>query len=460
MNDRHDFSKEYEEKKKALLRSIEKLDMAEKPRVSAARRPMIRAVVAVVLAVTLLSGGVLAASQLGLFNIRHEEDRILVEVATGETVSQQDYVNEYFEEYYDRDNRQPYEKFALYRGYMPPVTECEPGYDRPQQIGSGGTAMNIFMTRYLEGKAFDIKLPPNVETKFFMAGDNRAMLVYCGETRIYDKLLFVEFAEKKIMVFCSIGNLISMEETVKFAEGLRLENTDSFELSYGISIGLDDHTAMLDDYDAKKYHPISKMERRRFGEAFEYGFGGVEMRVTTLSAEVYDSAEAFDHERFFMILEGDENRISLFMDPEGRFIEYPRTEIIRSTKNGELDRFGETELIKKKLVRVSYSVENISDKNVQGSASELLYIGDTMEGMFNYVYDSTPHVIVNGYPVYTEISSERLAPGETGTVNLYYLIDEDLIDEASIVFMNYKDNNGDIDYYGLRIDEYVKLADR
>jgi len=426
MNDRHDFSKEYEEKKKALLRSIEKiekLDKAEKPRVRAARKPMIRAIVVVVLAVTLLSGGVLAASQLGLFNIRHEEDRILVEVATGETV-----------ETAKPNERSEARWYKIYSDYMPPITGCEAGPVPNSKIGirtQRGALLNILLADYAAKEEFILQLPLSTEIEEFEIDGRRAFLAFFGETVEWNKILFVEFEEENAMVYCMGGFRIPEDELKKFAAGLSIEllsteeaeylieNDSSFQFYSHVSSDIDNLTDLGDKYldpDRLIRPSIDEMTSVGLGESFKYAEAqfNINVEVTPLEVNVYDSASEFEHEKFkylsYSIIDENGvqiNHISMFMDEEGNLIEYPRNTIIKAESDSEQDRFGETEMVRKKLVGVTYNVKNNSDGVSRFSSSGSLYVGNEADAYKAYVYDRTPMFYTNVGKVYTSgIGSE------------------------------------------------------
>lgn len=459
MNDRHDFSKEYEDKKKALLRSIKKADMAEKPRVRAARRPMIRAAVAVVLAVTLLSGGVLAASKIGLFNIRREDDKILVEVKTGQVTEQ-----------LDPPGRVEPKWFRLYSDYVPPVTGCEAGAVPNYGIGitkqgilitERGAEIDVLLADYTTKEDFILQLPPSTEIEEFDIDGRRAILTYFGETVEWNKILFVEFEEEGVLAYCMSGFRITEDELKKFAEGLSIEAVSDEEAQYLFSndetfmfychapMGIVDLTDSAGDFidpDLPHIPAIDEMTQVNLGESFKYAEAqfNINVEVTPLEVNVYDSASEFEHEKFkylsYSIIDenGDHiNHISMFMDEEGNLIEYPRNTIIKAENDTEQDRFGETEMVRKKLVGVTYNVKNNSDGVSRFSSSGSLYVGNEADAYKAYVYDRTPMFYTNVGKVYTSgIGSEgcKLEAGEEITVTDFFLVDEDLLDEAYCVF--------------------------
>ena len=469
MNDRHDFSKEYEDKKKALLRSIEKiekLDKAEKPRVRAARKPMIRAIVVVVLAVTLLSGGVLAASQLGLFNIRHEEDRILVEVATGETVVREE------SEYIDMRSSNA---FKIYADYMPPVTGCEPGIIPNWWFGD--YQLRVDIAYCTEGEKFDVQLPASAIAEEFELNGHRAMFVFLGETQSINKIVFTELEQEDLLLCCYAKHSISKEEIKNFVAGLRVERMTDEEIEtmkedsekyltyvhrYSWNGNLMEFSndyvdPIIEELVYSKIHNLDVMTPVELGESFEYSEPEykTDATVTLLDVSVYDSASDFEYEKFKCNLnEGrDENgnsinSISLFMDEEGNFIEYPRNTIIKAESETEQDRFSETQMVKKKLVCVTYNVKNNSDKPSPCYIHHTLRMGSKWDSYKAYVYDRTPLLYTSVEYVYStndEHRDEKLAPGEERTISVFYLIDEDLLDTAYHVFMH--------------MDKYVKLSD-
>jgi len=463
MNDRHDFSKEYEDKKKALLRSLEKADRVEKCQ---HRMPVMRAITAVLLAVVMLSGGVFAATKLGLFNIRREDDRILVEVATGETVVREE------SEYIDMRSSNA---FKIYADYMPPVTGCEPGIIPDWWFGDD--QLRVDLAYCTEGEKFDVQLPASAITEEFELNGHRAMFVFLGETQSINKIVFTELEQEDLLLCCYAKYSVSEEEIKNFVAGLRVERMTDEEietmkedsekyLKYAHRYSWKgDLMKLSDDYVEpiieervySKIHNLDVMTPIEIGESFEYPEPEykTDATVTLLDVSVYDSASDFEYEKFYCDLnEGiDENgnwinSISLFMDEEGNFIEYPRNTIIKAESETEQDRFSETEMVKKKLVRVTYSVKNNLDKPSSCYVHHCLRMGTKWDSYKAYVYDRTPMFYTNlehVYSTYEEHRDEKLAPGEERTISVFYLIDEDLLDTAYHVFMH--------------MDRYVKLSD-
>lgn len=463
MNDRHDFSKEYEEKKKALLRSIERADRVEKYQ---HRMPVMRAITAVALAIVMLSGGVFAATKLGLFNIRREDDRILVEVATGETVVREE------SEYIDMRLSNA---FKIYADYMPPVTGCEPGIIPNWWFGDDQLRVDIAYCT--EGEKFDVQLPASAITEEFELNGHRAMFVFLGETQSINKIVFTELEQEDLLLCCYAKYSVSEEEIKNFVAGLKVERMTDEEietmkedsekyLSYAHRYSWNgDLMKLSDDYVEpiieervySKIHSVDVMTPMELGESFKYSEPEykVDATVTLLDVSVYDSASDFEYEKFNYTYNGvrDENgtmidHISLFMDEDGNLIEYPRNTIIKAESETEQDRFSETEMVKKKLVCVTYNVKNNSDKASSCFVHHVLHMGTKWDSYKAYVYNRTPMFYTNLEHVYStdrEHRDEKLAPGEERTISVFYLIDEDLLGNAYHAFQH--------------VDRYVKLAD-
>lgn len=451
MNDRHDFSTEYEDKKKALLRSIEKADRVEKRQ---RKVPVMRAITAVVLAIVMLSGGVFAATRIGLFNIKREEDKILVEVATGQTVENV------------KPNGRPKARwFKIYSDYMPPITDCEAGPIPNWEIGirtQRGATMKVLIADYATKEDFILQLPLSTKIEEFEINGRRAMLAFFGETVEWNKILFVEFEEEDSLVYCVGGFRISEDELKKFAVGLSIEslsteeaeylfeNDESFQFySHESSSGIENLTDLGDKFrDPLLPHcpAIDEMTSVGLGESFKYFDAqfNINVEVTPIEVNVYDSASEFEHEEFKYLSYSitDENgiqinHISMFMDDEGNLIEYPRNTIIKSDNDSEQDRFSETEMVRKKLVGVTYNVKNTSDGVSRFYSNVSLYVGNEADAYKAYVYDRTPMFYTNNGKVYTSgIDSEgcKLEVGEEITITDYYLVDEDLVVESYCVF--------------------------
>ena len=190
MNNKHIFSKEYMEKKSAILDSIEKTEAAP----AAVKRFPVKAVLAAAIVCVILTTSVIAAGVIG-------------------------------------------RQFKLNMDYIPEATRTVVVGD--ERFEMEGFPSLEFYVKDLEGKEFDPTVDMSSEStedlvcdSFTANGHNAQILHYvCWDPEedfeeFTDKQLFIHFEEEDLAVQVWASNLISVEELKKVAEGISLEPTD------------------------------------------------------------------------------------------------------------------------------------------------------------------------------------------------------------------------------------------
>ena len=190
MNNKHIFSKEYTEKKSAILDSIEKTEAAP----AAVKRFPVKAVLAAAIVCAVLTTSVIAAGVIG-------------------------------------------RQFKLNMDYIPEATRTVVVGD--ERFEMEGFPSLEFYVKDLEGKEFDPTVDMSSESTedlvcdSFTANGHYAQILHyvCWDPEedfeeFTDKQLFIHFEEEELAVQVWATNLISIEELKKVAEGISLEPTD------------------------------------------------------------------------------------------------------------------------------------------------------------------------------------------------------------------------------------------
>lgn len=190
MNNKHIFSKEYTEKKSAILDSIEKTEQTP----MAKKHFPTKALVAAAIVCVILTTSVIAAGVIG-------------------------------------------RQFKLNVDYIPEATRTVVVGDERFEIE--GFPSLEFYVKDLEGKEFDPTVDMSSESTedlvcdSFTANGHYAQILHyvCWDPEedfeeFTDKQLFIHFEEEDLAVQVWATNLISIEELKKVAEGISLEPTD------------------------------------------------------------------------------------------------------------------------------------------------------------------------------------------------------------------------------------------
>lgn len=447
---RHEFSQKYNQKKEALLRSLQSTKVPQK---SFSARPLLTSIVTISLIIATLAITAFATAEIiesRLFNLKHNEDNIVLVVGNNsETEPDADP---------EKDKAKiPPVYYILHRDYMPPITGTEPGvttFDSKLGKERGGRVI------------LDIIDPPNgvnfsaiydnyVVTDSLEINGHEALLINLGETYDYCKQLLVAFENEDVIVSCIAGYKVSNEELIKLAEGLWLEETSDFKLSTSTYRDVSELNFVNFKPDFSRAPNLNNLTEIQLGEivtSYDLRFDSLEIIPTDV--QILDSIDGLDHSQIkwcSAFYEPDWDNISEYMDENGTFIEYPRTEIIRSSSKNEPDRFGETVMVKKKLVMVKMKIRNTTSETVERMLEPFrIYLGKEITKKYNYVFNRTPDkYVLPEYPVYfdgrnvfgeTEMKNadtfftRNFAPGEEIVCNFGFLIDEDMLDESYLMF--------------------------
>lgn len=407
-NTEHIFSDEYEKKKNALLESIREEDEhgETKPRVSG----KIIAVAAVAAVLALSVGATVAVSRM---NMAKEGGKTTVTASLGGGEAED----------------------KPLRSWVPSEDEVAVNLEfgwLPDDITEGVTPdfkfssddSNRWITLYgydLRREALDYSITDTADVEEFTANGHQAYIVRMAE--IYSvNALYVMFEEDDLVVFGHYGKGISDDEIRKIAEGMTVSETTDVAKSLPI---------VRNDWGEESWYPVSQPADAAtvVGETYTDGDGRFTLTVDAIN--VLDSFDGKD------MADCIKEQIEPFVDENGKLIEYDRTEVIWEDGVETLSHFGETKTVKKKLVTADITYTNT--KNEKDSVWVLdsrvfsdwndYRIGDTRkQAQFSEpIYVSGSSKTGEDSPYIREIEA-----GETVTFTLGWLVDEDMLDIATI----------------------------
>ena len=179
----------------------------------------------------------------------------------------------------------------------------------------------------------------------FNAGANEAYLLTSDcEIAVYNKTLYVLFADEQFVVKAHVGEGITEDEIKSIAAGMAIEETDDVEHALPISNEL---AGSSDDSDNKVFYSdpiiVNKSDLLSIGEKGEYTGVLEGITITPLEYEIVDNVAGLDENCFH-----DFEWVKQFIDESGNFVPYKRTGVDR-----EKGKFTATEDMVKKMVLVT-----------------------------------------------------------------------------------------------------------
>lgn len=443
------FSEGYVRKKEAMLRCLRK---AEKTEVSVsigrpARILLSAAVICVMLTVTAF-----AAVKMGVFSISREETKTVVQIGNTDNVTEDVVTKDSYNQITflsEHEEKGEIPSLIFHRDYMPSeAEESMEGGEIKYGDYDKGTSLS-FNVVYLGGEGFTLNLGADADVEEFEANGHSALLISRGETLHFNKILTVYFEDEDVLAMCYAGYGISVDEMKNIAEGLWLEETEDATLAYSIVHNYGAVTLGETLSHQPAYQPLKTAEKITFGHKLifsdtsfrgdgsdDYTAVSADIEVTPVDISILDDALKLDSGRL-------KEEFPEYIDELGGFISYPRTELV---KNGGAigDGFGETELVRKKLVLVELKLKNTSDIPVWTYAvgDIQLHLGDEENLIISYVYDNTPQKYsTTSVIAYYDAGGEGksfyktgLEAGEEITCHIGFLVDEDMLDEAYVLF--------------------------
>ena len=321
---------------------------AEKTETRFTKRPIFRVII-VAAVLSLMTVSALAATKLIKFAVADDGKRVTVVVSVPDEIK--DTETPLYAWNPDKDEI----GIKLNFSYMPSdITEDKTS---PNKYGGEGEGRFMTFTGIDLRRSDFVSIIGKTQTpREFLAGNNRAYLVTDeSEIAVYNKTLFLLFESEQLLLKAFVGFGITEDEIKAIASGITLEKTTDASLALPIS-----NTAIGSDADIPQVY-VHENPAVHIGDVYEIGesaeyedyFNGT-YTVTLESAEVLDNISSLDRSCFFDFLEDTK----YFVDENGNFIPYNRTEIDR--ENG---KFGETVKMTKRMILVTVSTEGISEEN-------------------------------------------------------------------------------------------------
>lgn len=453
----HEFSTEYKEKRDALLRGIA---LAETGHVRRAFAAPVKIIAAAVLACVMLAGTVVAAVELGVFEILRGDDKTVVNIGEVTTRDKnEDPLEESITVLSSAEKKGELPRVMLIREYMPEdLMDAKNGTEIKLGDFDSGATLSFDMV-YLGGDGFTYELGAESAIEKFEVNGHSAMIIDRSQTLYYNKILSLYFEDCDILVNCFAGYGVPREELVKIASGLRVEPAGAEGEVYPIVHNYGRITVAESLAVTGGYRPLQITKKLELGETVTFRedhfssltndveFFEADIELTPIEVNLADSIRGLDSDRFL------HDNVKAFVSDSGELISYPRTEILKGITPSDEDRFGETVNVKKKLVLLTFKLKNTSktDGATYIPASLKLHVGSDESRLLDYVYDSTPQKYSTvEYPVYydggcggrsyyrTELNAE-----EEKQCTIGYLVDEDMLDEAYVLISK----NGSAEYH-------------
>ncbi len=275
----------------------------------------------------------------------------------------------------------------------------------------------------------------------FMAGDKEAYLLISNDLSVYDKDIYVLFAQEEMVVHGIVGYGITVEEIKAIAEGMSIAETD--DVIHALPIGNEPKSSDVPDIPFVFVHDDPKVYRSdllAMGEVGTYENVFESMRsVNVEKVEMFDSISGFEDG----VIRKD--LVEKFTDAGGNLIPYNRTEVIINdddvANGGKVKRtLGETLEMTKRFICVTVTATGDTDENMKPflHTFSLGGLAETEEGTIertqgrqNFWIDGVPGEYADTHePVY------RKKVGE-GRWVLGYLLDADEIGDELYFYSSY-----------------------
>ncbi len=439
MNNRHNFSDSYENKKRAILSALENESETRSYRVKSF--PI--KVLAAIIAISLLTVGVFAATRLIEFGIKQDGDQIQISAKLPDR-SSADTAN---------DASKPLRSWVAEEGEI--SVKLNFGY-MPEDITENPTAPYKYsdedFTRAMTFTGHDLRrgdferiLSGTDSYESLNTGNNKAYIVYStAETAFYNRMLYVLFEDEELLVSVYVSYGITDDELREIAENITVIETD--DPSEALPIGNEFGDSSKEEQKVF-YHenpPEYYDDLLHIGDTGRYEGYYSAADVTVKSIEYFDSMADFDNAHIIHM-----DFVKKFVDASGNLLEYNRTEIIRGDGETTFDKYGETVAMTKKFVTVTLTLdyEYRGDGEFDKFEEEppflhtfslggivILEDGEVRHNdSAGYDIDRTPGThAVNHEPVYREYLGEN-------TWRLGYLLDADEMDGELYFFSDYAD---------------------
>lgn len=438
MNDRHNFSNDYENKKRAILNALE--DTAEE-RPHASSNVAVK-LIAVAALISILTVGVFAATKLIEFSLKQEGDKIQISAKLPDR-SDADIANNESKPLRSWRAEDGEISVKLNFGYMP-GDMAEDSTAPYKYSDEEFTRALTFVGHDLRRSDFETILASADSYTELNAGGNKTYIVYWdSETAFYNRRLYILFEAEELLVSAYVSYGITDDELREIAENITVTETDntSEALPIGNEFGTDSTNEQKVFYHENP--PEYYADLLSLGDTGRYDGYYDSADVTVKSIEYYDTMADFDNSCII-----HQSFVEKFVDENGNLIEYNRTELIRGDGETTFNKWGETVPMTKKFVVVTLSLDyeyggeaELSKYEIEApflhtfSLGELVLLdnGEVVLDYNDYYYNRTPgKMATNRDPVYREYLGDN-------TWRLGYLLDIDKLEGELYFFSEYAD---------------------
>lgn len=273
------------------------------------------------------------------------------------------------------------------------------------------------------------------EAEKFMAGDKEAYLLTWDSLVVYDKDIYVLFAEEEMLIHGIVGYGITVEEIKAIAEGMRIVEVEDINIALPISneLGSDSDDSIPEVFYSDPVY-VYRDDLLQIGEVGKYNGYYDQRTVRVDKIEILDNISGFEKD----FIRSDV--IEKFVGDDGNFITYNRgSKVLEGDiEVGERPRFvlGEETEMKKRFILITLTVtedEDDTDYDVKTflHTFDLGGLVETEEGYIERT-QGRENFIINGAPgehadFHDPVYRKKI--GENNWVLGYFLDSDEIGDE-------------------------------
>ena len=437
MKEQHNFSRDYENRKRAILAALDDTREVKTGRAGGIALKMI----AVAALVSVLTVGVFAAAGLIEFGIKHDGDELKISAKLPDNADADTSSSE-SKPLRSWNAAEGEVSVKLNFGYMP-ADMTEDGTAPYKYSDEDFTRAMTFVGHDLRRSDFESILAGADSYTELNEGGGRAYIVYWdSETTFYNRKLYVLFEEAELLVSAYVSYGITDDELRAIAANMTAVETDdvSEALPIGNEFSENGENGQSDVFYVEN-PPEYYADLLSLGETGRYDGYYDSADVTVRSIEYYDSMADFDVSCII-----NQSFVENFADESGSLIEYNRTEMILGDGETTFNKWGETTPMTKKLVVVTLTLDYEYGGEADLSKFELeapflhsfslgklvlLENGEVELDYKDYYYNRTPgKMATSREPVYREYLGDN-------TWRLGYLLDTDALDGELYFYSEY-----------------------
>lgn len=311
---------------------------------------------------------------------------------------------------------------AFELGYLPDgmsVSKTEAPY-KYDYNGGFGLSFNFRRIDSLENNQYKNV----ISTESLIVGDKKVEILTINNTD--NKTALIYFEDKGVIVECYYNGAIEKADIIKIFENLKLvEATESNAVIFDETKELTSSAAVENTHDIEKVY--------KQGETCFNGYdpvNNVSFSVKVLKSELLDNISSIDTRNI-----KDSFDYQDVVNDDGTLKDYEKENIIRGDGVNTVDTVVSTETVGRKVVAVTYEIENLSD--IKGEMACSFYLRNK-----NSTYYETSVFALSGQ----DGNSRRfyfveLDGNDTKTVTIYFVVDEDIdFNDLYMVIRNFNIN--------------------